>query len=84
MLDVSPLDGAVALIPAGTWDVRGGWAPASWRYRLDLFGPSGNITRLLPADAVLHWRWNVDPVRPWHGQPALALASATAGTAVRV
>ena len=80
MIDVSP-DGAWTLAVAGTWDVRGGWRPESWRYRCDLFGPSGNITRLLGADAVCHFRWNVDPVRPWHGQPATALASATAGTA---
>ena len=80
MIDVSP-DGAVTLAVAGTWDVRGGWRPESWRYRCDLFGPSGNITRLVGADSVCHFRWNVDPVRPWHGQPAIALASATAGTA---
>ena len=81
MIDVSPDDGAVTLAPAGSFDVRGGWRPDSWRYRCDLFGPSGNITRLLGADSVCHFRWNVDPVRPWHGQPAIALASATAGTA---
>ena len=49
MIDVSPDDGAVTLAVAGTWDVRGGWRPESWRYRCDLFGPSGNITRLLVA-----------------------------------
>ena len=80
-IDVSPFDGAVELAPAGSWDIRGSHRPESWRYRIDLFGPSGNITRLLGADAVCHFRWNVDPVRPWHGQPATALASATAGTA---
>ena len=81
LIDVSPDDGAVTLAPAGSFDVRGGWRPESWRYRCDLFGPSGNITRLVGADSVCHFRWNVDPVRPWHGQPAIALASATASTA---
>ena len=81
VVDVSPMSGALALYVAGTWDVRGGWHPATWRYRADLFGPSGNITRLLPADAVTHFRWNVDPERPWHGQPAIHVAAATAGTA---
>ena len=81
VIDVEPMTGAVALYVAGTWDVRGGWAPSSWRYRADLFGPSGNITRLLPAEAVAHFRWNVDPERPWHGQPAIHVATATAGTA---
>ena len=81
VIDVSPLTGDVVLFPTGTWDVRGGWNPSTWRYRCDLFGPSGNVTRLLPADAVTHFRWNVDPERPWHGQPALHVAAATAGTA---
>ena len=81
MIDVSPDDGTVTLAPAGSFDVRGGWRPDSWRYRCDLFGPSGNITRLLPAAGVVHFRWNVDPLRPWHGQPATALASSTASTA---
>ena len=80
-IDISALDGAVTLAPAGSFDVRGGWRPESWRYRCDLFGPSGNITRLVGADSVCHFRWNVDPVRPWHGQPATALASSTASTA---
>ena len=81
MIDVSPDDGAVELAPAGSWDIRGSHRPDSWRYRCDLFGPSGSITRLLPAAGVCHFRWNVDPSRPWHGQPATALASATASTA---
>ena len=54
VVDVSPMSGALALYVAGTWDVRGGWNPATWRYRC---GPvrtkSGNITRLLPADGGL-------------------------------
>ena len=37
--------GGLALRPAGSWDVRGGHREADWMYRLDLFGPSGNITR---------------------------------------
>ena len=33
----------VRLTPAGSWDVRGGFDPLTWRYRCDVFGPSGNI-----------------------------------------
>ena len=53
----------LALRPAGSWDVRGGWDPSDWWYRLDLFGPSGNVTRFVPADAVLHFKYAVDPAR---------------------
>ena len=70
--------GGVTLLPAGSWDVRGGWDMADWFYRLDLFGPSGNVTRLLPGAAVVHGRYSVDPARPWFGISPMAWASLTA------
>ena len=45
--------GEITLTPAGSWDVAGGADPASWQYRLDMFGPSGNETRVYPASSVL-------------------------------
>ena len=69
--------GAVRLIPVGSWDVRGGWEPEGWHYRVDLFGPSGNITRFVPGSAVLHPKYSYDPARPWLGLPPLAWASLT-------
>lgn len=69
--------GRVRLIPAGSWDVRGPWIEDEWWYRVDLFGPSGNITRFVPSAAVVHVRYAVDPSRPWHGLSPLAWASAT-------
>ena len=59
--------GMVALRPVGSWDVRGPWREADWWYRVDLFGPSGNITRFVPSDAVVHCRYAIDPARPWLG-----------------
>ena len=67
----------VRLTPAGSWDVRGGPDPSTWRYRVDLFGPSGNVTRLLPSAAVIHGRYSVDPARPWHGVSPLGWARLT-------
>ena len=67
--------GGLALRPAGSWDVRGGHREADWMYRLDLFGPSGNITRFVPAASVLHVRYAVDPARPWHGVGPLGWAA---------
>ena len=73
--------GAPVLRPAGSWDVRGPWRESEWRYRLDLFGPSGNVTRFLPADSVVHCRYAVDPARPWHGISPLQWARATGALA---
>ena len=67
--------GGLALRPAGSWDVRGGHREADWMYRLDLFGPSGNVTRFVPSASVLHVRYAVDPARPWHGIGPLGWAA---------
>ena len=69
--------GQVVFLPAGSWDVRGGWDEAAWFYRADLFGPSGNITRLVRSGQVLHFRYAVDPARPWHGIGPLGWARET-------
>ena len=73
--------GAPMLRPAGSWDVRGPWRESEWRYRLDLFGPSGNITRFVPSDGVVHCRYAVDPSRPWHGLSPLQWARHTGAMA---
>lgn len=67
----------VALLPVGAWDVRGEWREESWFYRLDLFGPSGNITRFVPGASVVHCRYAVDPARPWLGIGPLGWARST-------
>ena len=69
--------GGVRLTPAGSWDVRGGPDPLTWRYRVDLFGPSGNITRHLPSASVVHGRYSIDPARPWAGVSPLGWARLT-------
>ena len=67
--------GALVLRPVGSWDVRGPWREADWKYRIDLFGPSGNVTRFVPSAAVVHARYAVDPSRPWHGVGPLGWAA---------
>ena len=51
--------GAIELRPAGSWDVRGGPEESAWSYRLDEFGPSGNLTYFVPSAGVIHavTRW---------------------------
>ena len=69
--------GMIRLQPIGSWDVRGGPDPAGWWYRCDRFGPSGNLTELVPAAAVLHVRYAVDSARPWYGIGPLGWARST-------
>ena len=69
--------GEVRLQPIGSWDVRGGPREREWWYRCDRFGPSGNLTELVPAAAVLHCRYAVDSARPWYGISPLGWARST-------
>lgn len=71
-------DGRVRLIPAGSWDIQGDHDERRWWYRCDLFGPSGNVTRLLPGAGVVHVRYAADPARPWVGVAPLQWARDTA------
>ena len=75
---IEVIDGAVHLAPAGDWDLTGGASESGWRYRLSLDGPSGTASRTVPADSVLHVRWNPDPRQPWRGRAPLATAGDTA------
>ena len=77
--DLVMLPEGSALVPASTFDIRGG--PNDWAYRCDFAGPSSSVSRFLPAQSVLHFRINADPARPWKGQAAHSLATATAATA---
>ena len=76
--------GAVRLQPIGSWDVRGGPRERDWWYRVDEFGPSGNLTHFVPAAAVLHVRYSVDSARPWYGIGPLGWARSTATLAANL
>lgn len=70
--------GRLRLRTAAAWDVTGSPDPARWRYRLDLFGPSGSETRTgVSAAAVVHWRFASQPERSWQGIPPLGWAAVT-------
>lgn len=60
-------EATVRLFPAGSWDVAGQYDPEGWRYQTHLSGPSGQESRTVAAAAVLHFRYAVDPARPWRG-----------------
>ena len=74
----------VTLPQAGSWDVRGGYRPESWRYRVDLFGPDRTVTRTVAGASVLHCRYAVRPGRPHVGVGPLAGAPETAALAATI
>ena len=76
--------GEIELRPAGGWDIAGGSDPESWVYRLDLAGPSGNETRLYPAESVCHFKYATDPERAWAGVSPLGYARQTARLAANL
>ena len=67
----------VRLQPIGSWDVRGGPDERTWWYRIDEFGPSGNLTHFVPSGTVIHARYAVDASRPWFGLAPLQWARST-------
>ena len=68
--------GALQLLPAQAHDVDGGPWPDSWTYRLTLGSPSQTETYDgVPAASVLHFRYAVDPERPYLGNGPLGVAT---------
>lgn len=76
--------GRVRLIQAATWDVRGGFDEATWRYRVDLPGPSRVTTRNVPSASVVHARYSTTPAEPWRGSSPLAATPTTAALALAI
>ena len=74
-------DDGLALIPCSSWDISGPTDPRGWRYRCNVAGPSGTISRVLPAEGVVHFRWHSDSARPWAGRSPLQLARLSAEVA---
>lgn len=77
-------DGRLALQPASTFDLRGGPAESSWRYWLDLPGPSETVQRFLPSRGVVHVRIGADPVMPWMGVSPLVNAGLSSALLARI
>ena len=72
-IEVDPA-GAVELREASSWDVRGGPAPASWRYTVTTSGPSSSVTEVMPAAGVVHVRFATRPGELWRGRSPLSFA----------
>ena len=76
--------GVIRLLPASSHDIAGGPDESSWRYYLDLPGPTELETRRLPGRAVVHVRIGNDPATPWKGCSPLENAGLTARVLARL
>ena len=71
------VDDGVRLTPALVKKMTGGPNPETWRYELELLGPSSTTKVTLSGDEVLHLTFAVDPDKPWCGIGPLQGASAS-------
>ena len=67
------VQGNAIVAPVSSHDIEGAFEPASWRYRVDLPGPSSTNTRRVQAANILHLRINMDPSTPWRGRSPWSL-----------
>ena len=67
--------GKLELLPIGSYDVRGDYDRETWRYQIELQGPS-TTTRVNALEAdVVHPRFSFDAPRPWRGVGPLQRAA---------
>ena len=70
-------DGKIRLRDVGSWNIGGGPSEESWTYHCQIQGPTSAETIKVPSSGVIHFRYAVDPLRPWEGLGPLQSASAT-------
>ena len=78
VFSIELVGGMPALVPAWSWDIQGGPHPTTWRYAMELAGPTAPEQRNRPSAGVVHLRYSADPDRPWQGIGPLARAGASA------
>ena len=60
-------DDHLVMLPAVVDEVLGGPLPSSWRYRVELVGPSSTRTVSRAANAIVHARYGSRSSEPWRG-----------------
>ena len=66
-LDV--VDGELELQRACSWAVESTSPnPARWLYKVDIATPSAMVSKVLPADSVIHLMMDSQPESPWQGR----------------
>ena len=60
-------DGKIRLRDVGSWNIGGGPNEEDWTYECEMAGPTKSETIRRPSSGVIHFRYAVDPLRPWEG-----------------
>ena len=75
---VDTASGELLLLPVSGYEVSGGVREASWRYTVQLAGPSSQVSRRLPSTSVVHIRMGSPISQPWRGVSPLINAGVSA------
>ena len=75
---IQVMRGAMSLLAAGSFDVRGGINEEEWIYNVHIYGPSGNLSSFIPSASTVHCRYSVDSSQPWRGISPLGWSATTA------
>ena len=75
---IDTASGELLLLPAANYDIQGGVRESSWRYRVELSGPSRLTSRRLPSAGVVHIRMGSSVQEPWRGCSPLINAGLSA------
>ena len=67
--------GQLQLLPIASYDVRGDYDRETWRYLIELQGPSTTTRVTAHETDVLHPKFSIDAARPWSGIGPLQRAS---------
>ena len=70
--------GELLVIPASNYQVLGGVRERTWRYKIEVQGPTSIISRNLPSTSVVHVRMGSRPAEPWRGYSPLINAGVSA------
>lgn len=77
-------DGAIRIVPSHSPTIVGGHLESSWSYTLTLSSPSETRTLRVPAERVIHIRWQTSPERAWQGISPLTGAGLTADILAKI
>ena len=70
--------GELLVIPVANYQVSGGIRERSWRYRVEVQGPTSRVSRTVPATSIVHVRMGSRPAEPWRGYSPLRNAGVSA------
>lgn len=63
-----------SLLRVTDFDVRGGPEESSYIYSVNIPSPSSTITKVVPREGIVHFKWATDEHQPWRGVSPLDMA----------